>query len=68
MANWHFDTQNVKCPLCGESCTGLDWVLDADDTTTGAKVFPCADVVPMPPYTFGHTGADGTLRFTKIEK
>lgn len=67
MANWNFETQDVRCPTCGSSCTGLDWVLNEEDAMTGAKVFPCGDVIPIPPYRFGHTGADGALRFTKAE-
>jgi hypothetical protein len=66
--NWNFsEDQNVVCPVCGKTCAGLDWVLDEKDTVTGARVFPCEDVVPIPPYRFGHNGADGALKFTKAE-
>lgn len=65
--NWAFgEDQGVVCPECDKKCTGLDWVLNDNDALTGARVFPCEHVIPMPPYRFGPTGADGALKFAKI--
>lgn len=67
--NWVFgEAAGVDCPECGKRCAGLDWVLDdAGEKTTGAKVFPCEDVIPMPPWQFGPSGSTGALKFVKLE-
>lgn len=71
LPNWNFGTeQGVTCPTCGKTCAGLDWVLEENNgaqVTTGARVFPCEDVIPMPPYQFGPTGSTGALKFTKLD-
>lgn len=67
MYNWSFgEDQDVTCPLCKETCAGLDWQLDDADAVTGAKVFPCEHVISIPPWRFGPTGSSGKLAFSKI--
>lgn len=70
LPNWNFGPdQGVTCPTCGAVCSGLDWVLgeaDGAQVTTGARVFPCNDVIATPPWQFGPTGSTGALKFTKI--
>lgn len=71
MPQWAYGPeQDVKCPVCGEITEGLDWTFEGGSTTevTGARVQPCDDFVPMPPYAFGPTGSSGTLKFTKTEQ
>lgn len=66
--NWDYgEAANVHCPVCSKLTIGLDWTLDeAGDTMTGATVFPCEDVIPMPPWTFGPTGRKGSLKWIKV--
>jgi hypothetical protein len=67
MTNWVYGADSgVDCPECGERTTGLDWVLnDAEEKIIAARVYPCRDQIPMPPWKFG-PDARGTLKFTEV--
>jgi hypothetical protein len=64
--NWAFPGQGIRCPECNADLEGLDWTQDENQVVTGAQVFPCEHVIPIPPWRFGPSGSRGELRFTKI--
>lgn len=71
MTHWVYGPeQNVKCPTCGKTTTGLDWETqdngDEGTTVTGMVLQPCGDTISAREWEIKPAGVDGRLTLTKI--